>query len=280
MNSTLKSSYLMTMIIVVLTLVATIGGLFIGDLYRDNSSFALNAWYANDLIVLGIGLPLMCAALVLSIRGSLRGQLIWLGMINFTIYNYSYYLFGAALNSFFIIYVALFSLSLFTLVFGLIYLDYNKIEKSFTKKTPVKGISIFMILLALTLGAAWISQWVFFVITGETPQIMINLDSINNLVASLDLTLVVPLFFVAAFYLWKSKPIGYVLTIMLNVKGFVYNLILIFGSIIQAKAEVKGAMDLVPLWVILCIGCLCSFVVLLINMRPAQDNRKKLKKIG
>jgi hypothetical protein len=280
MNSTLKSSYLMTMIIVVLTLVATIGGLFIGDLYRDNSSFALNAWYANDLIVLGIGLPLMCAALVLSIRGSLRGQLIWLGMINFTIYKYSYYLFGAALNSFFIIYVALFSLSLFTLVFGLIYLDYNKIEKSFTKKTPVKGISIFMILLALTLGAAWISQWVFFVITGETPQIMINLDSINNLVASLDLTLVVPLFFVAAFYLWKSKPIGYVLTIMLNVKGFVYNLILIFGSIIQAKAEVKGVMDLVPLWVILCIGCLCSFVVLLINMRPVKDNRKKLKKIG
>jgi hypothetical protein len=280
MNSTLKSSYLMTMIIVVLILVATFGGLFIEDLYRDNSSFTLNAWYANDLIVLGIGQPLMCAALVLSIRGSLKGQLVWLGMINFTFYNYSYYLFGAALNSFFIIYAALFSLSMYTLVFGLIYLDYKKIEKSFTKKTPVKGISIFMILLALTLGAAWISQWVNYVITGEPPQIMINLDSTNNLVASLDLTFVVPLFFVAAYYLWKRKPIGYVLTIMLNVKGFVYNLILIFGSIIQANAGVKGAMDLVPLWVILCIGCLCSFVVLLINMRPVKGNRKKLKKIG
>ncbi|MEH7076851.1 hypothetical protein [Neobacillus drentensis] len=280
MNSSLKSAYKLTMMIVLLTLVATTGGLFLRDLYKDSSSFALNAWYANDLIVLGIGLPLMCAALVLSLRGSLRGQLVWLGMINFTIYNYSYYLFGAALNSFFIIYTTIFSLSMFTLVFGLIYLDYNKIEKSFAKKTPVKGISIFMILLALTLGGAWISQWINFVITGESPQIMVNLDATNNLVASLDLTFVVPLCCVAAYYLWKRKPIGYVLTIMLNVKGFVYNLILILGSIVQAKAGVKGAMDLVPLWVIFCIGCLCSFVVLLFNMKPVKDKRKKLKKIG
>jgi hypothetical protein len=66
---------------------------------------------------------------------------------------------------------------------------------------------------------------------------------------------------------------------MLNVKGFVYNLILIFGSIVQAHAGIKGAMELVPLWVILCIGCLSSFVILLINMRPV-DKRKTLDKVG
>jgi hypothetical protein len=224
-------------------------------------------------------LPLLIVALVLSIRGSLRGQLVWLGMLNFTIYNYSYYLFGAALNSFFLIYAALFTFSMYSLVFGLVFLDYNKIEKSFKKKTPVKGISIFMILLAITLGGAWIVQWVNFVITSTPPQIMINLNSANNLVATLDLTFVVPLCFVAAYNLWQRRPIGYVLTVMLNVKGFVYNLILIFGSIVQAQAGIKGAMELVPLWVILCIGCLSSFVILLINMRPV-DKRKTLDKVG
>lgn len=275
----MKSSYLMTFIIIVLTLIAAAGGLYIDELYKDTNSFALHAWYANDIILLAVGLPLLIVALVLSIRGSLRGQLVWLGMLNFTIYNYSYYLFGAALNSFFLIYAALFTFSMYSLVFGLVFLDYNKIEKSFKKKTPVKGISIFMILLAITLGGAWIVQWVNFVITSTPPQIMINLNSANNLVATLDLTFVVPLSFVAAYNLWQRRPIGYVLTVMLNVKGFVYNLILIFGSIVQAQAGIKGAMELVPLWVILCIGCLSSFVILLINMRPV-DKRKTLDKVG
>ena len=275
----MKSSYLMTFIIIVLTLIAAAGGLYIDELYKDTNSFALHAWYANDIILLAVGLPLLIVALVLSIRGSLRGQLVWLGMLNFTIYNYSYYLFGAALNSFFLIYAALFTFSMYSLVFGLVFLDYNKIEKSFKKKTPVKGISIFMILLAITLGGAWIVQWVNFVITSTPPQIMINLNSANNLVATLDLTFVVPLCFVAAYNLWQRRPIGYVLTVMLNVKGFVYNLILIFGSIVQAQAGIKGAMELVPLWVILCIGCLSSFVILLINMRPV-DKRKILDKVG
>lgn len=280
MNSKMKSSYIMTIFIVVLTLAAAVGGLLIDELYTDTSSFALNAWYANDIIIIAVDLPLLIAALILSMRGSLRGQLVWLGMVEFTIYNYSYYLFGAALNSLFLVYVALFSLSMYTIVFGLIYLDYNRIGKSFKKKTPVKGISIFMILLAVTLGGAWILQWVNFVSTGTPPQIMINLNSANNLVASLDLTFVVPLCFVAAYYLWKRRPIGYVLTVMLNVKGFVYNLILILGSIVQEQAGVKGAMDLVPLWIILCMGCLSSFIILLINMKPVHTKGKKLIKVG
>lgn len=280
MNSKMKSSYIMTIFIIVLTLVAAVGGLFIDGLYTDTSSFALNAWFANDIIIIAVDLPLMIAALILSIRGSLRGQLVWLGMVEFTIYNYSYYLFGAALNSLFLVYVALFSLSMYTIVFGLIYLDYNRIDKSFKKKTPVKGISIFMILLAVTLGGAWILQWVNFVRTGNPPQIMSNLNSTNNLVASLDLTFVVPLCFVAAYYLWTRRPIGYVLTVMVNVKGFVYNLILILGSIVQEQAGVKDAMDLVPLWIILCIGCLSSFVILLIHMKPVHNKGKTLIKVG
>jgi hypothetical protein len=136
-----------------------------------------------------------------------------------------------------------------------------------------------MILLAVTLGGAWLAQWLNFVFTGNPPQIMVNLDSPTNLVATLDLTLVVPFSFVAAYYLWKRRPIGYVLAVMLNVKGFVYNLVLILGSIVQEQSNVKGALDLVPLWVILCIGCLLSFVLLIMNMKPVINDGKTEKQI-
>jgi hypothetical protein len=278
-NTKMKPSYIMTFIIALFTFVAAAGGLFIDGLYKDTNSFILDAWYANDIVVLLVGLPLLIASLILSINRSLRGQLIWLGMLNFTLYNYSYYLFGAAFNNFFLIYVVLFTLSMYSIIFGLVHLDYRKLAQSFNEKTPVKGICIFMILLAVTLGGAWLSQWFNFVVTGNPPQIMVNLDSPTNLVATLDLTLVVPFSFVAAYFLWNRRPIGYVLAIMLNVKGFVYNLVLILGSIVQEHSKVKGAMDLVPLWVILCIGCLLSFVLLIMNLKPVINDGKTIKKI-
>ena len=38
--------------------------------------------------------------------GSARGLLLWLGVIGYTAYNYGFYLFGAALNAFFPLYLA------------------------------------------------------------------------------------------------------------------------------------------------------------------------------
>jgi hypothetical protein len=270
----------MTLIITLLTIVAVTGGLFKEGLYKDTSNFVLSAWYATDLVTLVVGVPLLIVALIFSLRGSLRGQLVWLGMLIYTLYNYSYYLLGASLNSFFLIYVALFCLSMYAIIFGLVNLDYEKIAKSFKGKTPVKAICVYMIILGLILGGAWTSQWLNFVVTGNLPQVMINVNSSTNLVASLDLTVVVPLCIVAAFYLWKRMAIGYVLAVMLNVKGTVYNLILISGSILQADKGVKGAMDLVPLWIFLGIGCLSSLVILLINIRPVQTEGKSMDIAG
>ena len=39
-------------------------------------------------------------------RGSVRALLLWLGTLAYAVYNYAYYLFGAALNAFFPLYVA------------------------------------------------------------------------------------------------------------------------------------------------------------------------------
>lgn len=66
---------------------------------------------------------MLVAALVLARRGSGRAQLVWLGMLAYTLYNYAFYLFGAAFNSLFLVYAALFTLSVFALLFGLVALD-------------------------------------------------------------------------------------------------------------------------------------------------------------
>lgn len=109
-----RTAYVLSSIIGVLALMAAAGGLFLDDLYRDNR-FVTLAWFGNDWVTLIVAVPILVTALTLSVRGSLRAQLVWLGMLNYTLYNFGFYLFGAAYNRFFLIYVALFALSIFAL---------------------------------------------------------------------------------------------------------------------------------------------------------------------
>jgi hypothetical protein len=71
---------------------------------------------ANDLVMLLLGLPLLAVSFWLSLRASLRGQLLLSGTLDFILYTYITMCLGTAYNNFFLVYVALFSLSLFACI--------------------------------------------------------------------------------------------------------------------------------------------------------------------
>ena len=257
-----KSTFVLSLIIAVLTTVASLGGLFIHNLYRDYSNFVITAWYANDLVTLIIALPLLLGVVVFKMKGSERSHLIWLGMIDFIIYNFAFYLFGAAFNWFFPIYVALFTLGIFTLIFGMIETDIERVKCRISYRS-YKSVSVYMFFWAIILGVAWIGQWANFVFTDTLPQIIVQTGGANNLVAALDLSLVVPIVLLSGIWLWQYRPWGYVLAVMSNVKGAVYTVVLIVGSFVQAQSGVEGALDLVFLWIFIFLGCLLSSMYLL-----------------
>ena len=62
------------------------GQSFVDDLYRDNA-FATSAWRGTDLATLAVAVPILIVALILALRGSLRAQLVWLGMLDYTLYD-------------------------------------------------------------------------------------------------------------------------------------------------------------------------------------------------
>jgi hypothetical protein len=72
-------------------------GLFSPDVYRDNA-LVRAAWYGNDLVTLFVATPLLIVSARLMQGGSERGMLLTLGMLAYSGYNYSFYLFGAAHN--------------------------------------------------------------------------------------------------------------------------------------------------------------------------------------
>jgi hypothetical protein len=242
-----RAPVVLSAVIAVLATIASAGGLLMADPYRDNL-WIESAWRGNDLVTLLVAVPALVAALVLSQRGSLRAQLVWLGMLAYMLYGYAFYLFGAAFNRFFLVYTALFALSIQALVFALARLDTARIAAHFRAWVPARPIAAYMFLLALGIGGSWIAMSLSFVFTGKVPEPIVASGHPTGIVFALDLSLLVPGFFLGAIWLWNRRPWGYVLGAVMNIKGATYTLALAMASLVADRAGVEGARRELPIW--------------------------------
>lgn len=270
-KTTAPQAFNLSVIILVLTATASAGGLFISDLYRDN--FLVSAgWYGNDLVTLVLGVPVLATALVLSKRGSLRARSVWLGMLFYTLYNYAFYLFGAAFNKFFLLYVAIFTLSIFALILGFYALDVRELSNRFKPGTPVKTIGGFMAVVAVLLGFFHVAVSLQFVFSGELPEMVVVLDQHTNLISALDLSLTASFGLFGAVLLWKRRPWGYIAAIVWNVKGAVYLTALSAATVSGYLAGASESLVELTLWLPIGTGCLIACIFLLRNMAPGYSD--------
>src|SRR5439155_26831599 len=106
----------------VLMAVASALGLLVGGLYRDPESTA-SMLRGYDFVTLLVAVPLLAAALWGVQRGSVRAQLVWIGVLAYAVYIYALYVFGSAFNAAFLLDVAVFSATLAALTLALSGLD-------------------------------------------------------------------------------------------------------------------------------------------------------------
>jgi hypothetical protein len=264
-----KSARILSILIAILATIASAGGLLLDDLYHDNA-FVTITWLGNDAVTLFLAVPILVLALIFSARGSYRAQLVWVGMLDYMLYNYAFYLFGAAFNAFFLIYVALVDLSIFALIFGLASLDVNQISRQFRPKTPVKWIGGYFLFVALGLSAVYLMQSLGFIFTGQLPDIIVKSGHPTSIVFALDLTLLVPWLVLGALWLIRRKPWGFVIAGALGVKGPLYTLILSVNTVLVMRAGLGSAAEL-PLWVTLTVLGLIFSALLYGNMAPESS---------
>jgi hypothetical protein len=253
-GAVLNRCYRTTFFIAGLLGIAAAGGLFFGA-YRDNL-WVSSQLRGQDFVSLVFALPLLLLSVRLARRGSVGGQLAWLGTLGYVTYSY-FYIFGIAWNRLFIVYLTLLTLSAFTLVRALIAIDAGAIASRFGSRTPVKAVSRYLMVFAVGMSVLWGVQAVAATLTGGIPQSVTDSGHPTGVVFVLDLGLVVPLFFIGSRMLHRREPWGFVAAGILLVKGVAEGLALL-GMALFMYLDDYPDMDvaLVPLWALVTIASL------------------------
>jgi hypothetical protein len=267
----LRIALVLSAIVSVLMGAASAAGLFVSHLYHE-AAWAREALRGGDLVTLLITLPILIAAIVLSVRGSQRAQAVWIGVLAYAVYNYAYYAFGATFNDLFLIHIALLSTSIFALVFALPNLDITAIAIRLHNPRRATWIGGFLAIVGMLQGALWLFVVSRNAVTGEVLHDVPVAG--QHLVLALDLSLLVPSLILAGVLLWRQTAMGYVLGAAMCVMGALYQLNLMVAGIFQANAEVAGVKAFPPEGLFLTAGLIIAALLLLLGSPTNKDKRQ------
>ena len=136
-------------------------------------------------------------------RGSMRGLIVWLGLLAYYLYVYAVYAFGPQHTALYPLYVAIVGLSAFALVMVSLSLSISAFDSQLRGRLPTRGIITLFGAIVISLAPVWLAMMIAAIQDG-TPSLFTTIHV-------LDLAFVFPGLVVAAVGLWQGRPWSYVL---------------------------------------------------------------------
>lgn len=234
-------------------------------LYRYDTVLSSSQEVGQDVVTLLIGIPLLVGGIVISRKGTMRGQLLLTGALGYFLYTYGAMSFLTAFNPFFLVYVALFSLSLFGFILAMMNLDVDEVVRHISDGFPRRAVSIYFIAIAVFLSLAWLGLVTIPSLTWTPPY---GLESaITLVIQAIDLGVVVPVSFITATLLLKRSGWGYVLSAVLLIKIIMMGAALIAMIIGQILAGLEIPVVTSIFFVLISISGIIFGIITLRNIR-------------
>ncbi len=254
---------IMTLILSVLVLFASLAGILIERIYKDVVStgtiteFMSAGSVAQDIISVPLALLLVLLSVLFLKRPDYKVFITMLGLAGYFFYGYGLYLIHGQYTSIYLIYLIIFSLSIYSVVYGLLSFSAELIIRTSMPKASRNSISIFLYFIVFMMGFAWIMRML--------PDISRHIPQATYGVYILDLGIVFPSIIITATLLIRSKPFGNILAGVVLIKTIMVCLSWGFAEFyVRMKEITKGGYDMLAFPAILTtIGII--FFVLYIN---------------
>lgn len=221
---------LLVLFIVVLSTAATLTGIFSSQgpgpyeyqsirdqtviiygkgIYQHMSAEVAPQGIAQDVVTLGIGIPLLVLSLYLSRKGLFRGRLWLAGSLGYFLVTYTFYMMMGMYNQLFLVYVLLASTSFFAFTLTMLSFDLKNLSIYFGKKQPVWLVGGFLIFNAVAISLLWLGIIVPPFIKGAIP---LEVEHYTTLVVQgIDLAFLLPISFLSGILIIKRTTLGYLL---------------------------------------------------------------------
>lgn len=211
--------YKISAIIAILMTIASVSGLlFSSAIYPTDD--VLQTFFANDVVNLLIGLPILIGSMWLSWRGKLIGLLLWPGALLYVLYNYTAYLFGLPLNWTLIFYLLLVLLSAITVTRLIMSIDGGTVRGQLEGLVFEKLSGGFLFVF----GVLFILRAISIIADANANQTVILPTEISVLIADMILS---ALWIAGGVLLFKRSPLGYVSGL-----GLLFSAIILFVGLI------------------------------------------------
>lgn len=182
--------------------------LFGQGIYRFDSLLIGAGFVAQDIVTLFIAVPVLVAGVVL--RGHATGLVLRVIALAYLLYAYASMALGAAYNPAFLLYIAIFSVSLFTAT-----LAHRRLKDRIGAAggMPRRSLAAFLFLAGSATAVIWLMPLVEALLSGAAPD---RLDAYTTPVTDvLDLGIIVPLCFIAGMLVLGRSPMGATLAVPL-----------------------------------------------------------------
>jgi hypothetical protein len=179
-------------------------------LYKHMTADVAIQGIAQDYVTLLLAIPFLLLAFIRLKTQSLKWKFIFAGILSYIFLTYLFYMNMAMYNSMFLVYIALTGLSFFALILILLSIETDRLSETFHKNTPVRFIGGFLIFNALVITLLWLSVIVPPLLDKTIVPLAVQHYTTLN-VQAFDLSLFLPISFVAGLLLGRKNKFGYLI---------------------------------------------------------------------
>jgi hypothetical protein len=194
--------YLLSLVSAILMATASLGGLLWPSTFYPTEAL-LQSFFANDVVNLFVGLPILLGSLWLTKRGKLVGLLFWPGALLFILYTYIAYIVGVPFSLFTPVYVGLVLLSTYCFLNLLQIINKNSVQAQLSAGVPVRAAGLVLV----GFGALFTFRAIGMIAVASINQTALPFSEIGVLIADLVISI---LFIIGGTLLLRRRPLGYV----------------------------------------------------------------------
>lgn len=205
--------------------------------YHYDTAIGALSFQAGDLITLFLAIPVLIVAFVLYRQGSLRGGLLLTSALAYFLYTYISLGFGAAYNNLFLIYILIFSASLFGLILALSSFDLQTLPAHFADSLPHRGTGLFLMVSGVILSLIWLMLSIIPALLQSKAPLEAYYYT-TFMTGILDIGIVAPALILSGVLIRRRTPLGYLLASTMLVFTCILGPNLTAGGIIQLLSHV------------------------------------------